>query len=160
MSAQDIKEKLLKDSFQRLAPESLDVTKVVVDLRQETHDVVKVEIRGMPAGQIVCDKNDSVTLARRLLPESLKYGKEVSSIVHDMEVLATAYGVLLKEVQYAINGGGTSSLAAYMRKLDADRSSGRTMPGDGHLFLRSGKVGPQAEGEQPAEAPPREHSNR
>lgn len=156
----EVKEKLLKDSFQRLAPLSTDITKVLVDLRQDTHDVIKIEIRGMPAGQIVTDKNDSVTLARRLLPESLKYGKEPSTIVRDMEILGTAYGVLLMEVRSAIAHGSVTSLAAYMRKLDADNASGRTLPGDGHLFLSRGETRPSAEGSQQAESSPRPPSRR
>lgn len=132
----EIKEKLLKDSFQRLAPNSDDVTEVVVDLRKDTHDVIHVSIRGTPAGQIVTDKNDSVTIARRLLPESMKYGKEPSTIVADMEKLGFAYAQLLMEARSAIGHGSTDSLAAYLRKLDADNSGTRSLPGDGHLFLR------------------------
>lgn len=132
----EVKEKVLKDSFIRSAPDSDDVTEVKVDLRKDTHDVVHVFIRHVPAGQIVTDKNDSVTLARRLLPESMKYGKEPSTIVANMEQLGFAYAQLLMEVRSAIGHGSTDSLAAYLRKLDADNSGTGSLPGDGHLFLR------------------------
>lgn len=156
----EITEKLLKDSLIRNAPLSADIDKVVIDLRSDTHDIIKVNIRGMPCGQLVTDKNDSVTIARRLLPESLKYGKEPSTLVHNMEMLGTAYMVLETEVRLAINSGSITSLAAYMRKLDADRDSGNSLPGDGHLFLTPGMARSQREGEKHPPASPREHSNR
>lgn len=144
----DIKEKLLKDSFQRLAPDSDDITSVIVDLRADTHDIIKVIMRQIPCGQLVTDKNDSVTIARRLLPESLKYGKEPSTIVHNMEMLGTAYGVLLTEVRSAIAHGSVTALAAYMRKVDAANHLDRLQPGDGHLFLHPGMARTQGEDQQ------------
>lgn len=141
----EIKEKLLKDSFNRQAPTSSDITLVQVDLRKDTHDVIHVYIRGQPCGQLVTDKNDSVTIARRLLPESMKYGKEPFTIVKNMEQLGIAYGQLLLEVRSAIGHGSTDGLKAYMRKLDAANVGDRNMPGDGHLFVPAGLVRTQGE---------------
>lgn len=155
----EIKEKLLKDSFNRLGPPGDDVTHVQVDLRKDTHDVITVFIRGLPAGQLVTDKNDSVTIARRLLPESLKYGKEPSTIVKDMERLAIAYGQLLMEVRSAIGHGSVSPLSAYMRKLDAANISRGSLPGDGHLYVPAGMAPSQRESEEHPEAHGSSHSS-
>lgn len=148
MNAVDITEKLLKDSFTRKGVNSEDITQIVVDLRKDTHDVLQVYVRGTVCGQLVTDKNDSVTIARRLLPESLKYGKEPSTIVKNMEQLGHAYGVLLMEVRAAISHGSVDTLKAYMRKLDADIANLDRMPGDGHLFVSDGLVRSQAASEE------------
>lgn len=144
----DITEKLLKDSFARRAPLSPDITLVSVDLRKDTHDIINVYIRGMPVGQLVTDKTDSVTVTRRLLPESLKYGKEPSTLVRNVEELATAYGVLLLEVYSALNHGSVDGLRAFVRKLNEHNHDGSHLPGDGHLYVRDRKVRVPNEGTQ------------
>lgn len=105
-----------------MAPLSDDITQISIDLRSDTHDIINVVIRGSPAGSLVTDKSDSVTIARRLIPESLRYGKEPSTIVRDLEESAIAYHQLMMEVRNAISHGSTDSLSAYMRKIDADNS--------------------------------------
>jgi hypothetical protein len=141
----EIREKLLKDSFNRIAETSDDVTKVLVDLRKDTHDVVHVYIRGTVCGQLVTDKNDSVTIARRLIPESMKYGKEPATIVRNMEQLGQAYGELFMEVRTALSHGSVDSLRAYMKRIDATSVGGGSLPGDGHLFISAGMARAQAE---------------
>lgn len=150
----EITEKLLKDSFARRAPLSQDITLVTIDLRKDTHDVVQAYIRGIPAGQLVTDKTDSVTIARRLIPQSLQYGKEPSTLVKNMEDLGYAYGLLLLEVHSAIAHNSTIGLAAFMRKLDDTHPDRGTLPGDGHLFVAHRKVRVQGEGHQLASEPP------
>jgi len=122
---------------------------VKVDLRGNVCDVITVTIRGMPAGQIVTDKTDSVTIARRLLPESLKYDKEPSTIVRNMEQLGTAYSILLMEVRSAISHGSVIPLTAFIRKLDATNDMPNQLPGDGHLFVSNREVRPEAADNQP-----------
>lgn len=139
----EIKEKILKDYFMRSAPMSMDVTTVKVDHRSDTYDVAHVFIRGQPAGQIVLDKDFSVTFARRLIPDSLRYDKEPSSVVQNAEELAHAYGSLLLESRAAVSTGSVQSLASYLRKLDALHSF---MPGDSHVFLPDRMARLQAEG--------------
>lgn len=146
-----ITEKLLKDSFHRKVDMSSEITEVKIDLRSDTHDVLQVYIRGTIAGQLVTDKFDSVTIARRLIPDSLRYDKEPSSITKNAEDLAGVYFNLLMEVRSAIRTGSTDPLRAFMRKLDDDNS---IMPGDSYVFLPDREVGVQAKGAKPSLASP------
>jgi len=123
----NIREKLLKDSFERIAETSMDVTRVVVDSRNATHDVVNIYIRGQVAGRLVTDKTDSITLARRLLPDSLKYDKEPSSLTADLEKLANAYFELLMEARVAVSTKNVGALAEHLRRGD-DRSGLGAIP--------------------------------
>ena len=148
-----IKERLLKDSFFREAPLSNDITSVKIDLRANTHDVVTVTIRGMPAGQLVTDKFDSMTIARRLLPESLRMDKEPSTLVRNMEELAFAYATLLMEAANAVSHGSVAPLSAFLRKLRESGDVAGQLPGDGHLFVAHRKVRTEAEGAKPAYSP-------
>lgn len=149
----------MKDSFNRECPASPDITTVKVDLRRDTHDVIQVFMRGQPCGQLVTDKNDSVTVARRLLPESLKYGKEPSTIVRNMEQLGEAYAQLLMEVRSAIGHGSVTPLALYLRKLDANMDSGARLPGDGHLFVPDRLVRAQGKDTEHSETHGTSHPN-
>ena len=148
-----IKERLLKDSFFREAPLSNDITQVKIDLRNDTHDVVTVAIRGMPAGQLVTDKNDSMTIARRLLPETLRFDKEPSTVVRNMEDLAFAYATLLMEAANAVSHGSVAPLSAFLRKLRESGDIGTHLPGDGHLFVANRKVRTEAENAKPSSSP-------
>jgi hypothetical protein len=116
----DIKEKLLKDTYQREAPLSMDVTKVIVDTRSPTHDVVKVYVRMMPAGQLVTDKTDSITLARRLIPDTLRYEKEPATLVGDYDQLAAAFLELMIEAGAAVKTGQLTSLSTFLKKAHAE----------------------------------------
>lgn len=147
-----IKERLLKDSFFREALLSSDITQVKIDLRSDTHDVVTVAIRGMPAGQIVTDKMDSMTIARRLIPETLRFDKEPSTIVRNMEDLAFAYATLLMEVANAVSHGSVAPLSAFLRKQRESSLAGQ-LPGDGHLFVAHRKVRTEAEDAKPPYSP-------
>lgn len=131
-----IKERLLKDTFIREAPLSNDITEVKIDLRAFTHDVLYVKVRGMPVGSIVVDKNDSMIIARRLIPETLKQGNEPIELVYKMGDLANAYFDLLVEI------GNARSWTDHILilKKHADAISDGTLPGDGHLFLSDRKV--------------------
>lgn len=80
-----ITERVFKNFVVRTADTSPDVTKVIIDTRSSTHDVVTVEIRGLVAGQLVTNKFDSVTIARRLIPDTLRYGMEPQTFVADAE---------------------------------------------------------------------------
>lgn len=147
-----IKERLLKDSFFREAPLSTDITSVKIDLRSDTHDVVTVMIRGMAAGQLVTDKTDSMTIARRLLPETLRFDKEPSTVVRNMEDLAFAYATLLMEAANAVSHGSVAPLSAFLRKQRESVVAGQ-LPGDGHLFVAHRKVRTEAEDAKPSQAP-------
>ena len=114
-----IKEKLLKDSFIREAEFSMDVTKVVVDTRSATHDILKVWIRLTPVGQLVTDKTDSVTLARRLIPDSLRLDKEPSTLVADFEKMMEEYFKLLIEARMAVSTHSVNKLAAFLKETNA-----------------------------------------
>jgi hypothetical protein len=147
----EIKEKLLKDYFMRSAPMSMDVTTVKIDHRQDGHDILHVFIRGQPAGQLVTDKTDSVTIARRLIPDSLRYDKEPSSITHDAEQLAAAYFALLLEARAAVSTGSLATIASHLKELDANHT---LMPGDSHVLLPDRMARLQAEGQERLESPP------
>ena len=151
-----IKEKLLKDSFTRTNDLSMDVTSVKVDTRHDSHDILNVSIRGTPAGQIVTDKSDSITIARRLIPDSLRYDKEPSTITKDAETLASAYFELLVEARTAVSTRDVSSLAAFLRKHDAN---GNVMPGDSYVFLPDRVSRLQDESTERPKEPPAGHTH-
>lgn len=144
----DIQEKLLKDYFMRSAPLSMDVTTVKVDHRHEGHDVLHVFVRGQPAGQLVTDKSDSITIARRLIPDSLRYEMEPSTATETAKQLANAYFELLLEVKAAIS---TGSLTHLLGKINA---ASTLMPGDSHVFLSDRMARLQAESAEYPQSPP------
>lgn len=128
-----IKEKLLKDSHTRSMDDTGFIDKVVIDTRKDTHDVVTPFVRGMPVGQLVVDKTESVTLSRRLIPESLSVDKEPGELMHSLDTLASAYFELVAEVVTAIAFGNTSNLSAFMRRVEVKKND----PDDLHARVRS-----------------------
>jgi hypothetical protein len=92
----------------------------------------------------VTDKSDSMTIARRLIPETLRFDKEPSTVVRNMEDLAFAYATLLMEAANAVSHGSVGPLSAFLRKLRESGDIGTHLPGDGHLFVAHRKIRTEA----------------
>lgn len=147
-----ILERVLKDSFEREAKLSTDVTRVSVDTRLPTHDVVNVYIRGMVAGRIVADKADAVTIARRLIPDSLRFEKEPATITRDVVKLAEAYIELMIEARTAVSTRDVQSLAAFLRKHDSGTGGAPIHP-DWAVFVSDWRARSQDEDTKQALSP-------
>lgn len=149
----EIKEKLLKDSFERSAPMSMDVTRVVVDTRAATHDILGVYVRLISVGRLVTDKSDSITLARRLIPESLRYDKEPSTLTSDATKLADAYFLLMVEARAAVSTRDVTSLAAFLRKVN-DSHGNSPVPPDCRGLVSDGLLRSEDAGAEQAQPRP------
>jgi hypothetical protein len=113
----DVKEKLLKDSHTRTVDDTRFVTKVVIDTRKDTHDLVSVFVRGTPVGQLVMEKAESLPMSRRILPDTLRYDQEPSEVMYDYDIVIGSYIEAVAEIEDAIRTNNTEGLKAFMVKI-------------------------------------------